>query len=234
MNRIINLERSVIPACDFSDLKILEKLVGETCEVKGIGGYKIGFSLVIPFGLRKVIETIRRFTDLPIIYDHQKAGTDIPDIGEKFIKVCKGVDAIIIFPQAGPKTEEAWIEAAKSEGMGVIIGGEMTHPGYLEKDEGFIMNSAPKRIYEIAASLGVRDFVVPGNKPEKIKEYKEFLEAKGVKPVFYSPGLIAQGGSLTESAKVAGERWHAIIGRALYQAEDIRKKAEELTSQIIP
>jgi orotidine-5'-phosphate decarboxylase len=230
---IIKLNRSVIPACDVSSLEALENLVKETCEVRGVGGYKIGFELVIPFGIKKVVEAIRNHTDLPVIYDHQKAGTDIPDMGGKFVKSCKGVDAVIIFPQAGPETERKWIESAKEKGIGVIIGGEMTHPKYLGKDGGFILDNAPRIIYEIAASLGVRDFVVPGNKPERILEYRRFFEKKGVKPVFYSPGLITQGGDLTESAKAAGENWHAIIGRALYQSENIRKKAGELVSKII-
>lgn len=230
---IIKMDKSVIPACDVSSLEALEKLVRETSEVKGIGGYKIGFELVIPFGIKKVVETIRNHTDLPIIYDHQKAGTDIPDMGEKFMKACEGVDAVIIFPQAGPETEKKWIESAKNIGIGVIVGGEMTHPKYLENDGGFILSNAPKTIYEIAASLGVKDFVVPGNKPEKIIEYKQFLESKGVKPIFYSPGLITQGGDLTESAKAAGDKWHAIIGRALYQAENVQKKAVELVSKIV-
>jgi orotidine-5'-phosphate decarboxylase len=230
---IIKLKRSVIPACDLPNLEALERLVKETCDVKGIGGYKIGFELVIPFGMKKVIETIRRQTSLPIIYDHQKAGTDIPDMGEKFMKACKGVDAVILFPQAGPETEKRWIEAAKGEGLGVIIGGEMTHPKYLESDGGFILNSAPKTIYEIAASLGVRDFVVPGNKPERIAEYKKMLVSRGIKPVFYSPGMITQGGDISEAAKAAGDEWHAIVGRALYQAENARKKAEEFAGKII-
>lgn len=229
---IIKLERSIIPACDVPNLEALEKLVRETCSVKGVGGYKIGFEVVIPFGMKKVVETIRHHTNLTIIYDHQKAGTDIPDTGEKFMKACKGVDAVILFPQAGPETERKWIEAAKNEGLGVIIGGEMTHPKYLENDGGFILNSAPKMIYEIAASLGVRDFVVPGNKPERILEYKKMLESRGIKPVFYSPGMITQGGDISEAARAAGENWHAIIGRALYQSEDIRKKAEEFTKKL--
>ncbi|MCK5015941.1 MAG: orotidine 5'-phosphate decarboxylase [Candidatus Peribacteraceae bacterium] len=230
---IIKMNRSVIPACDVSTLEMLEKLVSETCNVKGIGAYKIGFELVIPFGMRNVIDVIRKHTDLPIIYDHQKSGTDIPATGAKFMRACKGVDAVIIFPQAGPETEKEWIKAAKNEGMEIIVGGEMTHPGYLEKDNGFILDSAPKRIYEIAASLGVTNFVVPGNKPDKILEYKEFLESKGVKPVFYSPGLVAQGGDLTDSAKAAGENWHAIVGRGIYQAKNMQKSAEEITKKII-
>lgn len=231
--RIIKLDKSIIPACDVNTLEKLKQLVKETCSVEGIGAYKIGLELVIPFGIKAVIETIRALTDLPIIYDHQKAATDIPDLGIKFMKACKGVNAVILFPQSGPVTEEAWIKSARAEKLGVIVGGEMTHQGYLAKDNGFIADNAPKKIYEIAAKLGVTDFVVPGNKPEKIVEYRKFLESFKIKPILYSPGLITQGGDLTESAKVAGNNWHAIIGRALYEAKDINKAAKELTKALI-
>jgi len=232
---LIKLKKSVIPACDVDTLEKLRKLVKETCDVKGIGGYKVGFELVIPFGLKKVVDEIRKFTSLPIIYDHQKSGTDIPATGEKFMKVCKdsGVDAVIIFPQAGPITEEAWINAARKFKIHIIVGGEMTHKGYLESENGFLKTNAPMRMYQIASSLNVTDYVVPGNRPEQIKKYREFLENKGLKPVFYSPGLISQGGSITEGAEAAGEQWHAIIGRALYNASDIKAKAEELVKDLV-
>jgi orotidine-5'-phosphate decarboxylase len=233
MAQIIKLPKSIIPACDVEGLQKLKQLVNETCDVEGIGAYKIGFELVIPYGMKAVVEAIRKLTDLPIIYDHQKSATDIPETGIKFMKACKGVNAVILFPQAGPVTEEAWIKAAFSEKMKVIVGGEMTHKGYLESDNGFLKNDMPVRAYTIAANLGVKDFVVPGNKPEKIKEYRNMLEAMGVKPVFYSPGLVAQGGSLTEGAKAAGERWHAIIGRALYEAKDMHKAAKEFVKEIV-
>ena len=70
-------------------------------------------------------------------------------------------------------------------------------------------------------------------RPEQIKKYRQFLENKGIKPVFYSPGLISQGGSITEGAEAAGEQWHAIIGRALYNASDIKAKAEELVKDLV-
>jgi len=234
VNRIIPINKSVIPACDVSTLQELEELVKATAGVRKIGAYKAGFSLGLGFGLNKVVSTIREYTDKPIIYDHQKAGTDIPPMGEKFASVCSeaGVDAVIFFPQAGPETEKAWIEAAKAKGLGVIVGGEMTHPAYLKGDGGFLDDGAPKRMYEVAIEAGVTDFVVPGNKPEKIASYKELFESKGIEPVLYSPGLVAQGGEISESGKAAGEKWHAIVGRGIYKAGDKTKAAEELTSKL--
>ena len=232
MNKIIKLSKSIIPSCDLQDLSKLKNLVKETCSVEGIGAYKIGLELCIPYGICQVIDTIRKQTDLPIIYDHQKAATDIPELGEKFARAVKGVDAVILFPFTGPETEKSWIRACKTAKLGVIIGGEMTHKAFLESEGGFISEKESLKIYEIATKEKINDYVVPGNKPEKIKLYKAFLEARGIKPIFYSPGLIAQGGNITENAKAAGNNWHAIVGRALYNAKDIHKAAKELVKNL--
>jgi len=164
--RLIKYDRSVIPACDVTSLEDLKKLVEQTHDVKGIGGYKIGLVLGLSYGLSAVVKVIRELTDLPIIYDHQKAGTDIPPMGQKFAKVCKyaGVNAVIIFPQAGPATEEAWIKACQEVGLEVLIGGEMTHPKYKKSEGGFISDEALDEIYLNATKLGVTNFVVPGNR----------------------------------------------------------------------
>lgn len=228
---IIKLKKSIIPSCDVDSLEKLSKLVKATCSVKGVGAYKIGFELVIPFGMKSVVKTIRKYTKLPIIYDHQKAGTDIPEMGEKFAKACKLVDAIIIFPQAGPETEVAWIKAAQHAKMNIIVGGEMTHQAYLKEAGGFLDDNAPRRMYEIAASIGVTDFVIPGNKPEKAMEYVNLIKNKIKNPVFYSPGLVAQGGNISDLAKKL-DSWHAIIGRAIYEAKDMKKAAEEMAKSL--
>ena len=228
---LIKLKKSIIPSCDVDSLEKMNKLVRETCSVKGIGAYKIGFELVIPFGMDKIVKTIRKYTKLPIIYDHQKAGTDIPEMGSKFMKACKLADAVILFPQAGPETEAAWIKSAQQAKMNVIIGGEMTHRAYLKSAGGFLDDSAPKRMYEIATSMGVVDFVIPGNKPEKAMEYVNLIKTKIKNPVFYSPGLVTQGGSISDLAGKL-DSWHAIIGRAIYEAKNMKKAAKEFTSQL--
>ncbi len=229
---IIKLKRSIIPSCDVSDFGKLKNLIKETCSVEGIGAYKIGFEICMPYGMPAVVDAIRKFTNLPVIYDHQKAATDIPELGEKFAKAVKGADAVILFPFAGPETEKEWIKACRKEKLGIIVGGEMTHKGFLESEGGFISEKEALKIYAIAAEEKINDYVVPGNKPDKIRLYRAFLEARGIKPVFYSPGLISQGGNITESAKAAGDNWHAIVGRALYNAKDVNKAAKEMVKSL--
>jgi len=231
---IIKRDKSIIPACDFSDIVLFESIVRETADIDAVGAYKIGFRLGYRHSVPLLVETARKHTKKPIIFDHQKAATDIPDFGKDFAQDMKdfGIDAIILFPQAGPVTQEKWTSAAMDAGLGVIIGGEMTHHKYKKSDGGYLDDDALEEIYTNAAEQGVIDFVVPGNKLDRIKKYKELLENKNITPTFYSPGLVTQGGNISEATKVAGDRWHAIVGRAIHKADNIKQAAEELTSQL--
>jgi len=230
---IIKRDRSIVIACDMP-LDKYEQVLKKTADIDAVGGYKLGFYLALEHGLPKLVKIARKYTKKPLIYDHQKAGTDIPDTGEKFAEVCRnaGIDAVIFFPQAGPETERAWIAAAKKHGLGIIVGGLMTHKAYVKSDGGYLDDSSIMKMYLNAADLGVAEFVVPGNKPEKISEIRKSLEAKGISPVFHAPGFVAQGGSITDAAKAAGKSWHAIVGRAVYGAKDARKAVLELSSQL--
>lgn len=223
MKRIIKIDKSIIPACDVP-LELYEEIVKSTADIDGVGGYKIGFMLGLTYGLPKIVEMTRKYSDKPVIYDHQKSGTDIPDTGAKFVKTCKdaGIDAIIIFPQAGPETEKAWIKASLDADMGIIVGGLMSHPAYVKSEGGFLVDEAIMEMYLIAADLGVVDFVVPGNRPNDIKNIRTELEKKIDKPVFYSPGLLTQGGKISDASSAAGDYWHAIVGRGIYESGDIK------------
>lgn len=221
--QVLAAQRSIIPACDTTSIEVFEELVRQTSKVEGIGGYKIGFTLGLSYGLPKVVEVARKYApDKPLIYDHQKAATDIPDTAKDFMKVVKsaGIDSVILFPHTGPETERAWIYRAMENNLGVIVGGIMTHNAYLVSEGGFIKDEAALEIYRIAARAGVTNFVVPGTKPAKIKMAKEAVEAEGVLPVFLAPGMgPAQGGKMDEVRIVLGPAWHAIVGRKILQAE---------------
>lgn len=233
---LIPLKRSIVPACDVSDLETFEKLVKETGDVKGIGGFKVGIELAIPYGLTEVVKRAKEHTDLPVIYDHQKAGNDIPEMGSKFASAARksGVEAVILFPFTSPITLAEWIKACKGEGLHVLVGGHMTHKGFLESEGGFIADSAPERIYSLAAGLGVRDFVVPGNKVDFVEKYKGVLEDILGKDQFtlYAPGFVTQGGDISETGKVAGENFHAIVGSGIYKASNMREAAIQLASKL--
>lgn len=243
---IIELDRSLIPACDVQTLEQLEKIARVAKEFPQVQAYKIGASLGLRYGLPMVVDAILSIDPSAItIYDHQKAGTDIQETAEGFaaIMVYADIDAAIIFPMAGPATQAAYIEKLQERGIGVICGGEMTHSSYKESEGGYITDDAPERMYGLAAELGVEDFVVPGNKANSIQQYRKLIEERGIVPTFYSPGLITQGGDITKAGQAAGKHWHAICGRAVYNPnsrnnlddvteDEMHKSIEKLVSKL--
>lgn len=237
---IIQSKRSVIVAADVPNLGKLANLAEGMVGVTGIGGFKLGLTLAMQ-DLFVAVSAVRRSLgpSFPIIYDHQKAGNDIPDMGKQFAEVLKnsGVNATILFPFAGPATQEAWTKACFDAGLQVLTGGVMTHPQFLVSEGGYIADESVERIYRLACKLGVRDFVVPGNKINWVKQIRSALveELGEGNFVLYAPGFITQKGDISECGQAAGNEWHAIVGSAIYKQptiEEQRKAAIVAASQI--
>ncbi len=210
---------SIVPALDVTDLTAMERVVSSLADHPFVHGFKLGFSVGLTYGLPKAVDLIRRHSDKPVIYDHQKAATDIPATGKLFARVMAtaGIDEVILFPQAGPVTLRAWIEALHEADRKVIVGGAMTHPGYLDREGGFLLDAAPERMYGIAREAGVRAFVMPLTKPDIARAA---ADAAGLEPdmEYYSPGYGKQGGD--PSRFPFFRRHHVIVGRALLGADD--------------
>lgn len=187
---------------------------------------------VLEVGLPKIVELAKAIApDKALIYDHQKWTGTNPD---RYLGIMdrSGIDAAIIFPQYDREIQEDAIKVAQARQFPLICGGLMTHPGFLASEGGFIRDNAYMEMYEVAARLGVQDYVVPGNKPDEITAIRTKLEELGVTPTFYAPGFIDQGGNIGDGAKAAGERFHAIIGGAIYKEADRKAAALKVTSQI--
>ncbi len=236
MSGLYHLTRGVIPACDVRDLRTLRTLVEATCELEGIVGYKIGARLGLTYGLPQLVGAIEEYTALPVIYDHQKAGTDIPEMGEQFAAVCAdaGVSGVIIFPQAGPATESAFIDALFAEHLVPIVGGEMTHPGYLTNEGGYLRDDAPGAMYTLAAERGVTQFIVPGNKPAVMNRYHHLLSGLVTEPAYSMPGIGRQGGDIRSAfTALEGAPAYAIIGASIYTAEDMTAAARRFCDEAL-
>ncbi len=193
-----------------------------------------------------IVETISTYTSLPIIYDHQKFGTDIPEIcGGDMLEVLKdaGVNIVIIFPQAGPETLKATIigsddpklkdtvKGCFNMGLTPIVGGEMTHSKYIASDGGYLTDDAPERMYLDAAKLGVEYFVVPGTKTDKMIKYRSLLSKALNEPKFLFPGIGReyQGGDIIEAFDaVKPFPSYAIVGRSIYAADDMKEVTKRL------
>jgi len=201
----------------------------------GLGGIKLGFQVGYGMGLPQAVETIREVEpDMPIIFDHQKAGNDIPDTGKNFAQIMEraGVDAAILFPFTGDDVQKRWTYELQESGIGVIVGAEMTHEGITSRTR----DGAFSDIFGQAINEGVRNFVVPGNKPERVIAWKRMMDrALGEGNYdFFAPGFVTQGGTISDAGQVAGPKFHAIVGRGIHGAEDpgeaVRGMVQELRS----
>jgi len=213
----VSLEKAIIILEDLKDLK------------QEIAGLKIGSILCWRYGLPSVVKKIREICDFPVIFDAQKAGTDIPYVVEKQVEVVaeSKVDAFIAAPHgAGPATLAAFVSACTKYKIIPIIVLEMTHP----RSDAFLAKDAPNKILEKSLVLGATNFVAPANKPEKLKIYRNVAEKKRIEIKIFSPGVGSQGGS-PDSAVEAGADF-TIVGRLIYRAVYPKKKVKLLYNLI--
>lgn len=241
MEKFIEDDRSIIVAADVPNTAALVRLARATTGISKIKGFKFGIELGLD-GLKQEISILRSISgheNIKIIYDHQKAGNDIPEMGEKFARKLKsaGVDVAILFPFAGPTTQRAWTEACFEEGLQVMVGGVMTHPEFLKSEGGYIDDDTPERIFELACELGVHHFVVPGNKLFWVKKLRKILIDKLGEDEFTlsAPGFITQGGEVSECGELAGKMFYPIVGRGIYAKktpEEMHAAAVEITRNL--
>lgn len=221
----------LIPALDTPDLDTAIQLVQKVADRPSVYGFKLGFSLGLGFGLPETVRRIREHTDKPLIYDHQKAATDIPDTGPLFAGVLQraGIGEAILFPHTGPRTLAAWTRALQERNLKVIVGSVMTHPAYLVSEGGFIADMAAVTIYRQAADLGVSAFVVPLTKPDWVARLAKEVPFKD-NHEFYSPGFGAQKGNPARFPAL--KRHHLIMGRSLLNAPDPVQKLIQVEQEL--
>lgn len=215
--------RGIILAADVDGLGAAAELVSLAADVAAVVAVKVGFSLALRHGLPRVVETIRERASVPVIYDHQKAGTDIPRMGMPFMAACReaGVDAVILFPLAGPRTLESFVAGARRSEVVPIVGITMTHEAFLFSEGGYIDDSAPASICKASLDIGVRDFVLPGTRPGVVADYARGLLAGPSDISIFMPGIGTQGGDILPALTAAQPHGqYAIIGSAIYSAAD--------------
>jgi orotidine-5'-phosphate decarboxylase len=222
-NGLFERKSGIILAADLADIELFRRIAALPNQFREVVAIKVGFTLALRYGLPAVVKAANDASGVPVIYDHQKAATDIPQMGEPFAKVCcdAGVSAVIFFPQAGPKTLEAFVSAANDSGLTPIVGLVMTHKSYLSSDGGYITDEAPEMIAQTAVNSGVRDFVLPGNKPEIVRRFASGSLLNITEGSIMMPGIGSQGGELTGAFQAAKpHRRYAIIGSAIYGATE--------------
>ncbi len=233
---VVPAERSIIVASSLRPERFCE-LVNKIEVVTGLGGYEIGLKIAIGKTLVKAVDAIRNIrSGAVVIYNYQKAGINIVNNDINFAKKMAeaDVDAAILFPFTDPQVEEN-IKELHDEGVEVIIGTEMTQPRKRHNEGDYTHQDALRRMFDQAVELGVRDFVVPGNRPDKVAESKAYLDEAVGEDWYslFSTGFITQDGTITEAGQAAGYSWHNIIGQGITKVEDLYAAVIEYAQQIL-
>ncbi|HIK02056.1 TPA: orotidine 5'-phosphate decarboxylase [archaeon] len=203
-------------------VQLVEKLLPARDKIAAL---KLGSLHAMDMGLRETIKVLKEVSDFPLIYDHQKGCSDIPDIVERQVLLASdcGIDAVIGVPHgAGPRSLERFCTSCKSAGIEAIVLLEMTHEGAHD----YHKEDTARKIFDHIMELGVKNIVAPGNKYERLREYRKWIDESGSGAKIMSPGIGAQGGQ-AEKAVGAGTDY-PIVGRAIYLAEDPKKAVDEI------
>ncbi len=219
------MKRGIYIACDMP-IHQYQTLVSILAQEPGIAGLKIGFMLGLAETLHSVTQIARQANmDLKVMYDHQKAGTDVPFTGENFADVMQKaeVDQAILFPLSGPLTQKAWIQALQVVGVEPVVGGAMTHDGFYADSSGYINKDAIYHMYRLSAELGVKSFVMPGNQIELLLRLKKIVLQNGCTEeelTIFSPGIDSLDQLKDLSQQVGNISFYPILGRMIYETEN--------------
>jgi orotidine-5'-phosphate decarboxylase len=226
--------RGIVCACDVDSLDAVARLVPQIDPVEGLVGYKLGSLLTLRHGLPAVARAFRALTDKLLLYDHQKAGLDIPSMAGEFVPACReaGVDALVLFPVAGPSAVDAFVGATLKAGLLPIVGGALPLPDYLMSGGGYVAADALARIAERAYALGARDFIVPATDPAAIRRHAEAFPGRDTR--LFLPGIGPLGGQIGRAfAAARGCAAFAIIGRAIYADANPAEAARRLAAEAL-
>ena len=232
----LETDHGVLIALDMESLDEMRRVVEATTRIEGIVGYKVGLTAALRLGLAGAVRHLRAVTDRPLVYDHQKAGPDVPEMAAKFASTCReaGVDGLILFPIAGPRAVVEFAGNAYKQRLMPIVGGDLPFPDYNASGGGYVIDDALDRIFRKAVEIGVDHFVIPGNTPDKVRHHARWLLEALERPALFVPGIGALGGSIADTfAAAPGCRVYAVVGRAIYAAADPARAARELATEAL-
>jgi orotidine-5'-phosphate decarboxylase len=232
--RLARHRRGIVCACDVGDLDTAAGLVSAIDDIDGLVGYKLGSLLALQHGLPTVTRAFRERTDKLLLYDHQKVGLDIPSMAGVFAPACRdaGVDALVLFPVAGPSAVDAFVGATLKAGLLPVVGGALPLPDYLTSHGGYVAADALTRIAERAFALGARDFIVPATDAAAIRAHCRTFAGKDTR--LFLPGIGPLGAEIGRAfAEAPGCATFAIIGRAIYADPNPREAVRRLGAEAL-
>lgn len=223
MSVLLRGNTGIVPALDADTEEQLVQVVKATARLEGVAGYKIGLSSALRHGLRESVRRIRDLTDLPLLYDHQKAGPDMPDMARKYADLCAEacIDGAILFPTSGPTSVDRFVGEMHRVSLIPIVGGEIPATDYRQSNGGYIVDDALDRILARAAAAKADHFVLPANNADNVSRWSRWIGANVPNAVVFLTGFGALGGTIEDSfaAADACARRFAIVGRLIVQSK---------------
>ncbi|BBX61088.1 hypothetical protein MSAS_02620 [Mycobacterium saskatchewanense] len=224
----------IIPALDVPSTAVVRDIVVATSSVPGVVGYKLGLATVLELGLAAAVDLVTTLTDLPIIYDHQKAGLDIPSNADNFARSLSaaGVTAAVVFPIAGPRATVEYISAMRVAGIVPLVGGLLPIPDYTQAAGGWVSDDVLEHVTRIALAHNEKHIVVPAG--AHIGSIVRVAEETGIRPRLFVPGISASGRELEALSDVVDRisGVYPIVGRAVVAADDPATAAARLVSAL--
>jgi len=230
----------IILANDYSSANT--KIVSQTIKNiktmhKFLCGIKLNFHALLPLGKKDImkINKIAHQYGLQTIADIK-----LNDIGNTNQITSKtlwsfGFDAIIVNPIMGPESLKKIVREAHKRDRGVIALCHMSAPeakASYEINVNLSKNSKPKPLYQLflkwAISSGADGIIVGATYPKIISHCKKI---SGKKLDIYSPGIGAQGGSVTKAITSGSD--FLIVGRTILGSKNPVRTVKQLQSASI-
>lgn len=224
----------IIPALDVSSIVAVRDIVTATSSVPGVLGYKLGAATVLELGLAGAVDLVAQLTDLPVIYDHQKAGLDIPSNAANFARslAVAGLSAAVVFPIAGPRATTEYTSAIRAAGVVPLVGGLLALSDYTQSGGGWVRDDVLEHVARISLHNNETHLVVPAG--THIRSVVGISAELGVQPRLFIPGISVSGDELTTLSMVASyvAGIYPIVGRAVVTAHDPAAAAAALVSAL--
>ncbi len=175
-----------------------------------VDAIKINWPLVLSEG-PQMITKLSEFSE--VICDFKVA--DIPNTVKLIVEnaVSRGASAVIVHAFTGDDSLRAAVEAAGDAEIFAVT--EMSHPGA----KMFTAQHA-EEMARLGVECGAKGFIAPATRPDRIAAIRSVVGDLKI----LSPGVGAQGGKASDAIKAGAT--YAIVGRAIYGAEDPRAAAK--------
>ncbi len=210
----MRLERRIVAAIDATDVARARAVVRALTD--HVDAVKVNWPLVLAAGPG----IVREFAASAYVLCDFKIA-DIPNTSRLIVEqaLAHGASGVICHGFAGEDSVRACVEAAK--GAEVFVVTELSHPGGQE----FTAKHA-EEFARLAVRAGAAGIIAPATRPERVRLLRGIVGSR----LILAPGVGAQGGKPADAIRAGADA--VIVGRALYEAPDPARAADDIAHEI--